>query len=381
MSAADDPQNYQKRFNPNAYLDMYFRLAGDSVGDEYMLFVLKHLAQIFNSGLVKGKTLIDIGTGPSIYSLLSACEEFEDIIVSDFTDSNREAFKDWLLDRPGAFDWSPVVKHVCHLEGDRTPFKEKEARLKKAIKQVVECNILKCPPIEEAVPQADCILSSLCLESACKDDKDYVAALGHMTSLLKPRGYLVLTGDMGNSYYTVGDVKFSCFTLTESFVRKSVSGAGFTILKLELFHKKEESLVNFSAFYVLVARKNETPFKEKEARLKKAIKQVVECNILKSPPIEEAVLQADCILSSLCLESTCKDDKDYVAALGHMTSLLKPGGYLVLTGDMGNSYYTVGDVKFSSFTLTESFVRKSVSGAGFTGFTILNFSIKRKNPL
>ncbi|KAM9296657.1 nicotinamide N-methyltransferase-like [Gastrophryne carolinensis] len=259
MSAADDPQNYQKRFNPNAYLDMYFRLSGDSVGNEYQLFVLKHLAQIFNSGLVKGKTLIDIGTGPCIYSLLSACEAFEDIIVSDFTDSNREAFKDWLLDRPGAFDWSAVVKLVCHIEGDRTTLKEKEACLKKAIKQVVQCNILKSPPIEEAVPQADCILSSLCLESACKDEKDYVAALGHMNSLLKPGGYLVLTGDMGNSFYMVGDVKFSCFTLTEPFVRKSVSGAGFTILKLELFHKKEElleDLADFSAFYVLVAQKN-----------------------------------------------------------------------------------------------------------------------------
>ncbi|KAM9296645.1 nicotinamide N-methyltransferase-like [Gastrophryne carolinensis] len=248
------PEDYQKLFDPKAYLEMYFRL------DECRRFFLKHLAHLFNSGLVKGKTLIEIGTGASIYTLLSACEVFEDIIVSDFTDSNREAFKDWLLQHPEAFDWSPIVKFVCHLEGDRITWKEKEARLRKSIKQVLKCDVLKSPPIEGAVPQADCILSSLCLESACKDHKDYVAALHHMTLLLKPGGYLVLTGVIGGSYYTVGDVKFSCCTLTEPFIREALAGAGFTIMKVELSTEKEEYLqtfADFSAYYFLFAQKNE----------------------------------------------------------------------------------------------------------------------------
>ncbi|KAM9296658.1 nicotinamide N-methyltransferase-like [Gastrophryne carolinensis] len=260
MSFVAGPEDYQKLFDPKIYLETYYRLSGDSMADEYLPFFLKHLAHIFNSGLVKGKILIDIGTGPSIYSLLSACEAFEDIIVSDFTDSNREAFKDWLLERPGAFDWSPIVNLVCHLEGDRTSWKEKEACLRKAIKQVLKCDILKSPPIEGTVPQADCILSSFCLESACKDHKDYVAALHHMTSLLKPGGYLVLTGAMGNSYYTVGDVKFSCLALTEPFMREALAGAGFTTVKVELSTKTEESLenvANFSAYYVLLSQKNQ----------------------------------------------------------------------------------------------------------------------------
>ncbi|KAM9296647.1 nicotinamide N-methyltransferase-like [Gastrophryne carolinensis] len=258
MSLTAGPEDYQKLFDPKAYLEMYFRLAGDSMGDECIPFFLKHLAHLFNSGLVKGKTLIEIGTGPCIYSLLSACEAFEDIIVSDFTDSNREAFKDWLLERPGAFEWSSIVKHVCHLEGDRITWKEKEARLRKAIRQVVKCDVLKSPPIEGAVPQADCILSSLCLESACKDHKDYVTALHHMTSLLKPGGYLVLTGVMGNNYYTVGDVKFLCLNLTEPFIREALAGAGFTTVKVELSPKTKESLedvADFSAYYFLVAQK------------------------------------------------------------------------------------------------------------------------------
>lgn len=68
---------------------------------------------------VKGDLLIDIGSGPTIYQLLSACESFKDIIASDYTDQNLVELEKWLKKDPGAFDWSPVVSYVCKLEGDR----------------------------------------------------------------------------------------------------------------------------------------------------------------------------------------------------------------------------------------------------------------------
>lgn len=71
------------------------------------------------AGGLRGKLLIDIGSGPTIYQLLSACESFEEIIATDYTDKNRLELEKWLKKMPGAFDWSPVVKYVCELEGDR----------------------------------------------------------------------------------------------------------------------------------------------------------------------------------------------------------------------------------------------------------------------
>ena len=35
-----------------------------------------------------GDILIDVGTGPTIYQLLSACEAFREIIVSDYSELN-----------------------------------------------------------------------------------------------------------------------------------------------------------------------------------------------------------------------------------------------------------------------------------------------------
>lgn len=68
---------------------------------------------------MKGDTLIDIGSGPNIHQLLSACESFKEIIASDYTDRNHWELEKWLKNEPGAFDWTPVVEYVCELEGNR----------------------------------------------------------------------------------------------------------------------------------------------------------------------------------------------------------------------------------------------------------------------
>lgn len=68
---------------------------------------------------VKGDLLIDIGSGPTIYQLLSACESFKEIIATDYTDQNLQELEKWLKKDPGAFNWSIVVEYVCELEGNR----------------------------------------------------------------------------------------------------------------------------------------------------------------------------------------------------------------------------------------------------------------------
>ncbi|XP_068120598.1 nicotinamide N-methyltransferase-like isoform X2 [Hyperolius riggenbachi] len=212
------------------------------------------------TGKVQGETLIDIGSGPAIHPLLSACEAFTDIICTDLTDRNREELEAWLTNQPEAFDWSTVVKHVCQLEGDRITWGEKEDRLRKAIKQVLKCDVMESNPTDPVVlPQADCILSCLCLESACKDHEAYTAALNNMTTLLKPGGHLVMAGVLGGKCYMVGEVKFLGLSLSEAFIRESLSGAGYITEKFESSgesRERWEKTSEFSSYYVFVARKN-----------------------------------------------------------------------------------------------------------------------------
>ncbi|XP_006207890.3 nicotinamide N-methyltransferase [Vicugna pacos] len=255
------PDVYQTNFEPTSYLE-YFKLDQDPMAKEVLHFLLKHYNATFKPGGLKGKLLIDIGSGPTIYQLLSACETFEEIVASDYTDKNRQELEKWLKKELGAFDWSPVVKYVCELEGHRDRWAEKEERLRKAVRQVLKCDILKERPLEPAVlPPADCLISSLCLEAACPTLGACRDALHHIKTLLRPRGHLVLSGTFGSSFYMVGDKWFPTLPLEEKFLLEALQEIGFTIEKLEKAPRAAETLLDnrsdYTGMFFLVARRGD----------------------------------------------------------------------------------------------------------------------------
>ncbi|KAJ1175372.1 hypothetical protein NDU88_000660 [Pleurodeles waltl] len=107
-------------FDPKDYLNTYYSATAGGFGDDnYLKFILANLHKTFSSGDVKGDLPIDIGSGPTIYQIMSACVCFEDIIVTDLIEQNHLEVKRWLENKPGAFDWTPTGKIVCEMEGDR----------------------------------------------------------------------------------------------------------------------------------------------------------------------------------------------------------------------------------------------------------------------
>ncbi|NXI02911.1 NNMT methyltransferase, partial [Pachycephala philippinensis] len=179
---------------------------------------------------LRGDILIDVGCGPTIYQLLSACEHFQEIIALDYTDQNRRELEKWLKNEAGAFDWEPVVKYVCELEGDREKWAEKQEKLRKKVKQVLKCDVTKANPTGPvSLAPADCIVSTLCLEGACKDLATFRSALRNISTLLKPGGHLVMVTALGDTYYTFNKQTFSCLCLQKHEVEEAVVAAGFEV--------------------------------------------------------------------------------------------------------------------------------------------------------
>uniref|UniRef100_A0A8C6XPY2 Uncharacterized protein n=1 Tax=Naja naja TaxID=35670 RepID=A0A8C6XPY2_NAJNA len=82
---------YSEHFVSRDYMETYYTVNFDENGVRNLLtFFLKGAHRTFTLDGIKGDTLIDIGTGPTIYQFLSACESFQEIIASDYTDQNRE---------------------------------------------------------------------------------------------------------------------------------------------------------------------------------------------------------------------------------------------------------------------------------------------------
>ncbi|XP_069470318.1 nicotinamide N-methyltransferase-like [Ambystoma mexicanum] len=255
-----DKDFYSQNFNPRAYLDTYYsESAGALVNDKYLEFVLKQLAKTFTAGVVEGDTLMDIGTGPTIYQLLSACEVFKEIIVTDYSAISRQEFEKWLKKDPGCFDWSPIVRYVCDLEGQSEKWTQKEEKLRQRVKEVLKCDVTQSQPLGSLLlPSVDCLLSSLCLEGACKDHNTYRRAIKNISTLLKPRGHLVMTGVLEETYYGVGDHMFSSLFLDAGCVRNAVSEAGFIIKdfqELERPRNSTHSISDYRGFFFVVACK------------------------------------------------------------------------------------------------------------------------------
>ncbi|NXA04842.1 NNMT methyltransferase, partial [Sapayoa aenigma] len=222
---------YQRSFNPQAYLKEFYTMTDSQEGaNVFLMQNLSSLHKMFSLDGLRGDTLIDVGCGPTIYQLLSACEHFQEITALDYTDQNRRELEKWLKNEAGAFDWVPVVKYVCELEGDREKWAEKQEKLRKKVKQVLKCDVTKANPTDPvSLPPADCIVSTLCLEGACKDLPTFRSALRNIGTLVKPGGHLVMLTVLEETYYAFNEQVFSCLHLEKHEVEEAVEAAGFEV--------------------------------------------------------------------------------------------------------------------------------------------------------
>ncbi|XP_075460139.1 indolethylamine N-methyltransferase-like isoform X2 [Ascaphus truei] len=251
-------ETYQSNFDPKAYLATFCSFGTGRDGT--LNFRLQKCLKTFSSGGIGGHTLIDIGTGPSIYQLFSACESFKQIIATDFTERNRQELERWLKKEPGAFDWSVAVKAVCELEGNREEWQVKEDKVRRAVKQIVKWDVTKDNPLEPVVlPQVDCVLSLWCLSSISRDKEAYRSNLRKFASLLNIGGHLLLFVGFNISHYMIGEHKFFMLSYDEHFLREALRDAGYVIENMDVLPSKRNTVISDyeHAVYVIARKEKE----------------------------------------------------------------------------------------------------------------------------
>ncbi|XP_061444936.1 phenylethanolamine N-methyltransferase [Rhineura floridana] len=225
-------ESYQK-FNPRAYLqNNYMPPRANFTSEEFAVpWKLRCLADAFATGKICGHTLIDIGTGPTIYQLLSACDYFEEIVATDYLEVNRAEIQSWVRSEDsGCFDWSPYIQHTCRIEGKGEPWKEKEQKLKKKLKKVLPIDVHQPNPLGSSLSQpADALISAFCLEAVSPDRLSFDRALWNVTTLLKPDGHFLMIGALDESFYLAGEAKLLVVPMSEVDVKESFAKSGYRI--------------------------------------------------------------------------------------------------------------------------------------------------------
>lgn len=127
------------------------------------------------------------------------------------------------------------------------------------MKQVLKCNVLSENPFHpESIEPAECVITSLCLESACKDLQSYRDALCRVAKLLRPGGALVMVGVLGETFYYIDKIRFSCLQLSKANVEDVLRNLDFTVQEFNLFpaqNRENYEVSDFEAVFHLVALK------------------------------------------------------------------------------------------------------------------------------
>ena len=192
--------------------------------------------------LPDGLRILDYGTGPSLHQTVITAAKASEIVLSDYSATNREAIRLWLEDDRSAFDWLPHFRSaMSELEnaGERELL-ERVEKIRRIVKAVVYCDLSQDPPIQKGYDvEYDVINSCFCLCDAAKSHEEYRQGIVKLTKYLKPGGILMVYESehkkCHTSFYQVKDHMIQYVALTSEFVLKAFRDAGFSEMTLHTF--------------------------------------------------------------------------------------------------------------------------------------------------
>ncbi|XP_019632837.1 PREDICTED: nicotinamide N-methyltransferase-like [Branchiostoma belcheri] len=196
---------------------------------------------VFNTGSYGGR-LIDIGSGSTLYQVISASRFFSEIVCSDYSKDARAEIEKWLKKDGTAFDWTEYFQYFIELEGSSEKIEDREQQLRHAVKAVVHCDVLQPNPTHPLTfDPFDVMISAYCLEVACPDRPSYAKAVANISTLLKPGGTIVFESYIGATFAVIGGAKAKLLPVEVDFVVQTFKEAGFSDIQTVYYPSPERS--------------------------------------------------------------------------------------------------------------------------------------------
>ncbi|XP_053310598.1 nicotinamide N-methyltransferase-like [Spea bombifrons] len=191
----------------------------------------------------------------------------------------------------------------------------------------------------------------------------------HIEYLYKELSSGHIKGDMLIDF-SVGPVISHLLPICEFF--KEITVLEFNavcISELEKWRSSHEEAYDWShaSKYMMDLEGKYDGWQEKEEMLRRKMNRILKCDLTKDNLTDPIVLpKADCIIAAHILNVVSIDKDAYISNLRKITSLLKPGGRLILFGLSNASYYITGGHKFRILTYDEEFVKKVLNDERYT---------------
>jgi len=211
-------------FNARAYLQEYYA----DIGSEN-LAILHFLVRTLRD-VSPDSVLLDLGGGPTVYSLIASASHAREIHFCDYLDSNLEQVRMWLECHPQAFDWTEFIKTTLVLEGkdySKQGVALRENEIRHRVTHVLHCDANVSQPIQTNIDGYDVLVTNFCAESATDDVEQWRKFVANITSLIKPNGRLIMSTLKGASSYGVGKETFPAVNIMEDDLLQLLVDSGF----------------------------------------------------------------------------------------------------------------------------------------------------------
>ncbi|XP_069108448.1 nicotinamide N-methyltransferase-like [Argopecten irradians] len=243
-----------KTFDPNSYMHNYVvsEEAANNLKPE-----IEILHRLFNSHKLSGKRLLDVGTGPTVHTLITACNHVDEIYLSEFLPQNLQYLENW---RNGEENQcTSLIDYAMELEGRTKTVSQRMSDLRCKVKGILPVDVTSSKPIGDAFgdEKLDIIVSSYCIETAVFTVEGYGKCIENISTLLNKDGFLILFACLNGDTYQVGECKYKAVCLTKDDILSCLRKAGFVVIATEELAETDydSKYLTFDSYYYILARK------------------------------------------------------------------------------------------------------------------------------
>jgi hypothetical protein len=103
----------------------------------------------------------------------------------------------------------------------------------------------------------------------------------------------------------------------------------------------------------------------RKSEIRKRVTRLLHCDASRTPPIDGCRAGYDVVVTNFCAESATSDRGIWRAFMHNITSLVKPGGKLILSALKGATCYSVGSKTFPAVDISEEDLAEVLTESGF----------------
>ncbi|MGE0824970.1 MAG: guanitoxin biosynthesis pre-guanitoxin forming N-methyltransferase GntF [Candidatus Binatia bacterium] len=220
------PTSDWRGFDPRAYLHEYYADLG-----EENLAILRFYVDVFRQ-LPQQRIVLDVGSGPTIYSLISAATKAGEIHIAEYLEANRVEIRKWLSGDNTAFNWRPFIAQSLWFEqtGPCSAFdiRRREAAIRNRVTYITRCDLRQVPSFLGGRQTYDVVMSNFCAESITDDFEEWRFFVANLASLVNVGGTFVMTALKNATCYAVGPMLFPAVSIAEIHVMQRLLELGFS---------------------------------------------------------------------------------------------------------------------------------------------------------